>query len=457
MARKPRVFIPLFALGTQQGCLEELRIRPANEDEQRAKDLPQPIEYLLDICGESAKAALSATLSWLTERLPQGASALNGWRLEFCNVEIHVNGFEDRSSDLGLALGLLLAANGGNGQGTIVATGKLEQEAILDDSRRFDYAVRPVAGLPEKLQALLELIEQGEKPSRTVLLLPDATPSGLDLPSLLNNHPADQAADDAEWRQLREQFKALRAVGVEIHPVASLGAAAKVLGIKPPAQTARKRRRPWLWSLALLGLVGGYVGFAFYRYASQPIVLGDGRPFRPHIACLDAGDPPALTKPPVAIRQSQAGGESMPVVPPHAQLAWEIPVGTAEEAASWPRRLLKQLGYPGYQTAIVLVGELSGVKRGDSVRPPKRTTSVWPGGLFRHSKAVEGTLETNLLVLLVNRYRRFNSSDLERLEQELTVEWQKAGLSAVRAYLETQADATLEFRFRTEGDDYACR
>jgi hypothetical protein len=57
-------------------------------------------------------------------------------------------------------------------------------------------------------------------------------------------------------------------------------------------------------------------------------------------------------------------------------------------------------------------------------------------------------------MLLVNRYREF---DISVLQDTLQDAWQKGGLAAVRAYLATQADASLDFRFRTEGDDYACR
>jgi hypothetical protein len=201
-------------------------------------------------------------------------------------------------------------------------------------------------------------------------LLPTASLSDISLQVLLANldHPQEMQDPDPEWQRLRKCLGDLRAAGVEVQSVASLGAAAAALGLKcQPPPLAKPKRRPWLAGLAAALLVGWF-GLDFYRFLNQPITLGDGRPFRPQIACVDAKDDVTLTRPPVAIRKSQVGGESMPVVPPHAQLALEIRIGTAEEAESWQRGLLRLLGHSGYQTAVVLVGERSGMQPGLSLR-----------------------------------------------------------------------------------------
>lgn len=443
--KHPTALIPIVTRGGGEVDWLDVYCRPATaQEKEKARQINQEVAIVPLAKKQMLKTAL-AGLEAVNRLL--GRRGMRVWQLNTRLGEVSVdtdrllpNAVEDRSSDLGIGLALLLGLMAsGRPIVALAATGQL---GAFKKQALNDLPVEPVGALEEKLEALLAEKQRGggAVDAVTYVFTPRETATGVKVVEL----------DVAQRLQ--------RMPGIKLYPVGSFGEAAAILGIKP--------RPPWrLFALAGSALLAVALSVSAARFLARPATLEwlpaeAGWAAEPYVVCLDAQRLPVKPHPVGA-----AG--SLPRVPAQGELAWKVKAGQQQEAEHWLYRALQTFGYDTrYHLAMVLIGQSTGV-RARTVNLPAHSeretvpARVNPGGVWRHRADLDGTAEPSLLVLLANRFQGFDPEALQQaLQAELASERHRgpAGidLEAAKHFLEKQADVSLSFPFQADGEDPVC-
>lgn len=446
-ARSPTVLVPIVRKGDTKVDWLDVYSRPATPPERdKAEHLKQDVAIVPLARKQMLKTAIAGleAVKRLLGRRGMRAGELNTRLGEVCvdTDRVLPSLVEDRSSDLGIGLALLLGVMADqNNVGVLAATGQLGTFGTALN----DLPVEPVGGTEAKLAALLALKQQGGgvADALTLVFTPKETDTGT---------PVMELDVVAKLGQLP---------GVQVHPVGSFGEAARILGIRP--------RFPWptvfraVGSVLAAGLLVAMTVSAA-RFLTRPATLewqaGDvGLLPDPYLVCLDERRIPVRPHP-----VGSAG--ALPGVPSKGVLAWNARTGQSDEAEHWLSRMLQTFGYDTrYHLAVVLVGNATGLGAVNQPVHSKYDTGPArsnPGAVWAHFIAMEGAPERRLLVVLANRFQDFDQAALRRLESELQAEIARergpdgVDLDKVKLFLETKADVSLSFKFQAEGQDPVC-
>jgi hypothetical protein len=447
-------------LGGKEARLWEVCCRPATPSEQTVEHFSflydkglNPTAHLL---GQFKRYNSAFEGVWAVKRFISDArrldydleAELGRLRLESAEGPDWVKNIEQGSSDLGFGLALLMELMGLR-QPCLVATGNLGN---AQDTGKFDdVVVEPVSGVPEKLRAVLEKKRSGAgfEPLRLVF-----TPSQYYTP--------DGGLDLVERLEVvRELWEA----GVEVVPVRTFSEAARRLGANDEVldtvrnqavhrQERRKRiqRRVVTISgsvLAAILTVAAWMGV----YLNKPVELTWESDFSPSTEATPflecAGQDGEAAKPALIHKEGFT-----PIVPAHSRLSWQMRAGNTSETDSWGYRVADWLGYGKYHLAAVLIGETSGLGKEPVVIPQVSEQSgekqrLRPGQTWSYGWQLGETLESSLLIVLVNRRHEF---DAEALETGLRNYFNgsdglKTGFSSVVEYLRKQSDGSIAFNF----------
>jgi len=467
---KPKLFIPVVVKSTQPDGDPETRLWQVNcryathseRDTEKDQD-SQRLHPTVHLLGQFRRYESGMKGLWAVKRLLGSELedlddlelALRKRRLESAEGSAWAGRIEENSSDLGLGLTLLLDLLDTPVK-VLAATGELGDAEEARSSA--DLPVKPVRGIPAKLNALLQ-----KKCGDGVL-------SGLELVFTPWHYLTDNG--DLEWVRRLAVVQALEEAGVAVHPVHSFGEAAKILGIDPEVKEqarravfAREARKLWLRragrfaaGFSLLAALALAVGLA--SFLRQPIAL-EWAPMErqaafaePFLACLDSQGQ-------AHSRQALAKQGADPIAPSEGYLSWLARFGRKAEGEAWQYRLLRAFGYRGYPLAVVLVGKTSGVSAHSVFIPhaerASREALPAPGAVWSYGVDLTKPAEENLLVLLANRWQPFDPQALKTALQALPKPANGGlDLSAVENYLKSQANVTLRFAFETRDDAPGC-
>ena len=366
--------------------------------------------------GEQALAAVRLL------NLPRGSALGNRLRAAVGDEALHVVnpgdirglGPENSSSaELGLALALLMF------RAQTADTRALASGALDLNGANHDAPVLPIHHLGEKLRLVLQYFDQpGGPPAPRWFLVPAVDPDG-----------------SAVQERYRAQSDALRARGIELCCVRSLGEAARILGAHRYAPT--RAEYVLRWSVGALCATLGLVALASH-WLNAPIALS----FAP-VADTDH----SLIATPVRVRARGASAEllapcrlddgQLPAFTIGDEIAMQLHAGSAD---GW------SLG--GYHLALVAVSASAGVK----VLPVPPSQILKPGGDVGYQVDVPGPEEETLLVWLAKRGAAFDLAALqERLRRAETPLRPADNISAVRNVLQRAAPGILTYDFRSVG------
>lgn len=440
------VLIPIVAPGAEAGRLLHVLARageagPAVDDPRKLdRTIAALYEHRLYRAGLAALGAVARVArrptpllgGWLgTGDTGHGAvlTAVNGQDFKGLTED------NAGSAELGLALALMMQA-GRSGPAAVYATGALDRGATLDGVAAPGVAILPVGGLVAKLAAVgasVGLADGGAGASRTAhLFLPDRT---LDGQTTAHVHRAEIA-------QLVATFAA-RGVTLAVHPVATLDQALDVLGIRRLPRPPRERAAI---GLALTGIAAAAIGIGAWGWLTGPVTLAFGTLAAPNGASIAT---PFATKIDVADgrlvpRPVCRGPDGVPLFRAGEQLVMKIEV--TDETP-----LVRHLG--GTRFAIIGLSEISGVREwpeeligGDGTAP-----------LLVRIPIADGTPETNTIVVLAQRVRRFSGLALrDDVRAVMDKAPREERLNAALAYLARRAPGHLVYKLATAGEDARC-
>ena len=423
----PEVLVPLVS-GDKTGRLQEVaffpsQLRPVrwrswsvsqNSDRDFSEQL-KPIGYW-DAGIVARNAYCSLMERWRRRSPPLLRPLLAAPPAVKLEVNHHNFGYiqsaENRSSQLGLLLGLL-AARGQLPFQTIYASGEL----AID---RDDVRVKAVGQLEKKFQAIIARIRQ-DKPTGPVLvavprLLEDGSPSKAKLGPLWADFRAEP-----DYQHL--QLEILHCDRLE-----------EELAARWPRVRRYRHWRPTLLALPpLLGLLFGLL-WAQHR---QPLYLNwraadASGPNQPLFTRAN-GDGLRVLAPPC--------GQSQPGEPVYQQGDWLTARVHIDDYSWWRGRL-------AYKTALVSVGDGGGI-RVENIEPvPGRP-------YFQTAYALAPPSERQLLMVIARRSYGWGDRGIDkgRLALELKEKLQPLQgidrLSAAAGYLEARYSGALQYRFRT--------
>lgn len=238
------------------------------------------------------------------------------------------------------------------------------------------------------------------------------------------------------------ETRALRAAGIEVVPVASLGEAARRLEC---------RRWPLLladWAaLTLLAIL--VVGAAFLIWRAWPIPLaferggGAAGYSEPFIACITPDE--RHTRPKALPR-----ADAIARIGPGQKLAWTVKVGNAE---AWDARLLRVLDPLGYYLLFAMVFADGTVELQDHAPAGKERAAspafrAVPGEPWQQwvEMPITGAPGEHTLVVLARRGRPFDIRALRHGLDTLDLESRSDKINAAVNYLQAQAPGFLDFQ-----------
>jgi hypothetical protein len=412
------VLIPLVGAGST-GALARIAADGQSGDPHPAQ-LDRRLSPLLQSglypAGEQALAAVRLL------NLPRGSALGNRLRAAAGDEALHVVnpgdirglGPENSSSaELGLALALLMF-RAQTSETRVLASGALDLNGADHDT-----PVVPVHHLGDKLRLALQYFDQpGSPPAPRWFMVPALDPDGSTVQG-----------------KYRAQSDALRARGIELCCVRSLGEAARILGAHKYAPT----RAEYLvrWAAAAVCVAAGVAALA-HVWLNAPIPLS----FAP-VADTDH----SLIATPVRVRARGASAEllapcrlddgRLPGFTIGDEIAMQLHAGSAD---GW------SLG--GYHLALVAVSASAGVK----VLPVPPSQILKPGGDVGYQVDVPGPEEETLLVWLAKRGAAFDLAALQdRLRRAEAPLRPADNISAVRNVLQHAAPGILTYDFRSVG------
>lgn len=350
-----------------------------------------------------------------------------------------------RSAELGLALALLMHGSQSKDH-TVIATGCLSRDVSLNKSSQDDIAVLPVEGIRAKLETIRQalIVTKGSAyPKHVYLFLPLETQEGALI--------TDVFAEELE--ALISGFKD-EGVKLIISPVASLGEAVEILGIKRLELT-------FVDKMVATAAVGAFALAALVSitmlWLSATIELS--------FATVNNNEDVAISTP---LRTLFAPSDHRYKVLEHCYNQQQIPIYKEGEtllvklSIGRPRAILSSLS--SFHFVVIAVSESSGIKVfPDSVfipapdEPPISDENHDGSSPITLAIPIEGPEEKNKLIVLARKLRSFNSDGLRKSLNELI-----AGvppdqiINQAVSYLSAQAPGYLDYSFMSVGKEYSC-
>lgn len=463
-----KVLIPIVEQGynielSGEEKLWEVYCRPANELEIKEavnlkKDGEKPsIAPLKDVQHYNSSIrpyiAVERLLAAEAINIKSPEQALENWRIFSGDGGDWVSQIEGNSSNLGIALCLLMSCKHSNSR-LIAATGALGDSQDSQDLQ--NSVVEPVADVDIKLRLLLEKKQQNKLPEALKLIFT----------------PHHQIVWQGELKVLESVIKLpeveqLEKLGLTVHPVATLSEAAKVLGIDIENQLRwfdrwRKLKQILRWLgaalLALAVLQGVYLGFSL----SQPLNVS----FESRQKNLAADRPFVVCRTATGQIHHYAPIGADHIVPTNAEIGWLLRVGETAEASSWSYRIARYFTYSGLKTTMVLLGEETGVQSDNNsvMEPDNKNRLLSPGDLWSYSWKLDKYEEDILLALLVNRGQALSIEQLKnsfkdkkyRLASKYADEPEKLDLAAIEEDLRNKANGSATFIFKAKNGARNC-
>jgi len=441
MTLAPRfVMIPVVKAGSDGGVLLQV-IASNSPREVHEKRLNPMIAHLLQYkLFKSGEAALTALRRLrLISRQPAyrrllGQQQLVGY-LEVADGRVGVGLSEEtsRSAELGLALALLLFAAQSR-MSSVFATGALSSEGAGAASFEHGVPVAPVAMISQKLAAIRASLDAEGGSIPKTLLLPKETVDGR---STLEVH-------GSEIKDLIAAFHG-RKRKLEVHAVATLEEAARVLGITSLVMGRAQRRRLAAVSAAVLA---ASFGIASWLWLSAPIPLAWAT-----VAVQGAGD----VATPLRVRYAADGALVRQPDCFDEERVRRFGKGDRIVLAAEvvrPERLAPLLG--GYHFAVLGVGETGGVKEFHD-REMRVSTERGSPRLSIEVLASDGTAERTRIIVLARRAASFDRVSL-RDGVRATLAAAPAGekINAATGFLVRQAPGFEKLDIRTVSEEVAC-
>lgn len=441
-AGRHRAFIPVVGSGGQHR-LWEVYCSPADTGElKQAEQMIDrgriPTVALLPTGGPSSsgRRAYQAVKRLLAPDTHGASGLVDAVRVRNGTPEDWSAAIQGASSDLGIALCLLLQVAGSR-IACVAATGELVSK---DTPSERDVAVAPVNGVPEKLALLAERKRAGALPAALKWVF---------TPEQYRYFDADNQETLALVGTLPEVAE-LKALGLEVCPVATLAEAARLLGIDPERIPQYRRWGRWAFgSAALALLLLGFCALSVPAHMQWEARLS-GLSAKPYAEC-------PLTP----------GGDGVAMeIPPNNQIParctavnWRIRMGHPgqdhgylEYICDGVRRLY---GDQGYHLATVMVGKKTGIND-YSIQVPDQSQRVskplrlLPGQSWNAGRYLDGTAEETLLVVMARRFGGFDVAALRAgLEQRFGGSPNRIDFTSIEEYLSAQAGFVLKFRFET--------
>ncbi len=441
MTLAPRfVMIPIVKAGADGGVLLQV-IASNSPREVHEKRLNPMIAHLLQYkLFKSGEAALTALRRLrLVSRQPAplrllGRRQLIGY-LEIADGRVGVGLSEEtsRSAELGLALALLLFGAQSR-MSSVFATGALSSEGAAAASDDDGVPVYPVAMISEKLAAIRARLDAEGGSLPKILLLPKETVDGR---SLLEAHGDEIAKLISAFRDRNREL--------EVHAVATLDQAARVLGITSLVMGPAQRRRLAAASAAVLAVS---LGVASWLWLTAPIALawatvavqGSGDVATP-LRVRYAADG-ALVRQPDCFDEERVRrfGKGDRIV-----LAAEI---------AHPERLAPLLG--GYHFAVLGVSDRGGVKEFHD-REMRVSTERGSPRLGIEILASDGTAERTRIIVLARRATSFDRVSLrDGAHAAMAAAPPGEKINAATSFLVRQAPGFEKLDIRTVAEEVAC-
>jgi hypothetical protein len=348
-----------------------------------------------------------------------------------------------KSAELGLALGLLSFA-GQTRTRLFAATGGLSASTSPDRAQKDGADVLPVGQIEEKIAAFRRAIKvdmPGSFPAKLLWFVPQTTLEGG-----LFIEAYRSALDD-----LKETCQQA-GVSLQVHPVATLGEAARYLGVSTLAPTIGDRLSSWTLA-GTLALAGFSAATWFWLGAHLPlsfatVTLPSGEalvsPFRARYGTRDKR---------FLVQETCVDNNKLPLYRIGDWLVLQVTAPNEGMLTRW-------LG--GYHFTIVAVSEQSGLK-------------VFPLSAFRHGRPgapvetgvrrqrlslalpVTGPAEMTKIFILARRGLGFDEEGLRRaLQKKLAKETPSHYINATETSLQSLAPGHLTYPFRSVEREPEC-
>ena len=415
-------------------------------DKQHSKNLEATIAGFSPIGRyESARKAFTAVKN-LTQFAKGNFLPLNNCRLRSVDGAGWVNQIIGNSSDLGMALCLLMAI-GQCKTKVVAATGELGN--AMEAQNASDAVVKPVRGVPEKLQLIIEQKRQGLLADLTLLLLPKQY--YLDQSDILE--PVYYADDGVMPLSKLPEIEQLKRLGVKIVTVSTLQEAVEQIGIK--IYRWKKfwwfRRRYWLATAFVVIISSSLLITELNRTVDLAWIGRPGKAPEPYIVChYEYGQPAVFAD----LGRNQ---QHTPVVPINSRLGFGVQLGGKEKQNARLEQFLHDwFGYKGLYVTRVMIGQKSGIIN-DGLPIKQFDNRFRPGRSITYASAVNETEETMLFTIMVNRWQMPDIAALTKeLQGSVGKDEDNINLAVIQQTLSRHADGSLNFIFVTEKGTALC-
>jgi hypothetical protein len=351
--------------------------------------------------------------------------ALENLRISSGDGGLWVKQINGESSDLGIALCLLMAAKNCKEQ-IIAATGALGDAQNSKDFH--DSVVMPVADMAIKLNLIIELKQNGN------------TLDGLKKIFTPKQHIIEN--NNLELVTNLTEVEILKNLGVDVICIATLSEALPSLKI-PIASTTLKNWFNYLAIAALLiaalltGMKATYMQQAVNLNWQAPEL---GYPSRPFLVCAYDSIKRETHNQPI---------KDDKIVPINTKIGLFVQSNPDQGWQLWLYQLMqKWRGYQGLSYAMVLIGETSGINAPYIVmQPSKNDRFSNPGGIFAQYLQIGEQSENHLLMVLANRDGAIDIADLRtkiinRFKNEKTINF-----SEMEQFISQIVDGTIAYNF----------
>lgn len=450
-----RVYIPIVSADIKSDSSEQAKLWVVTSaeatqaeldeaDKQKSKNLIPTIAYLSQVSRyESARKAYIAIKN-LTQAAPTNFLALDNRRVHSADGAGWVSHIMGNSSDLGIALCLLMDISQSNTL-VVAATGELGD--AMENPDIFNAVIKPVKGVQQKLQLIIEQKQQGLLPELKLILTPV-------------QHFCYQRKSQNPVLELVNTLKevaVLEALGVRVIGVKTLAEAARKLNIEVSGVTWHsfiKLLFAWRYKFLLSISIGCMLVFGAWLAVemTKPVKLEwlprtPERNAEPYIVCAFNPDGTAVFSDLILNKQR------IPEMPTNSQIAWKIRLGDDSEVNTlFYRTAHDWFGYKGLYPTLVMIGKKSGIESDYSIFLPIETDRrIPPGRILSYGWGVDDIEETMLLVIIVNRWHSTNINDLKKnLQANFGTLDKNMNLPAIEQYLAEQSDGSLHFLFTTQ-------
>jgi len=394
---------------------------------------------------ESARRAFTAVKN-VTQFAAGNFLPLNNCRLRSVDGAGWVNQIIGNSSDLGLALCLLMAI-GQCKTRVLAATGELGN--AMETTNASDAVVKPVRGIPEKLQLIIGQKRQGLLADLTLLLLPKQY--YLDQSDILEQ--VYYADDGVMPLSKLPEIEQLRLLGIKVVTVSTLQDAVERIGIKIYRweKLGWFRLRYWLAAAFLCTIGSVLLANALSRTVDLAWIGRPDKTAEPYVVChYEYGQSAKYA-------DLKRNKRRTPVVPINSILGFHVQLGGKEEQNAKLNQFLHDwLNYKGLYVTRVIIGQKSGIINSD-LPVIQLNNRFRPGSTINYDSAVNAVEETTLFVIMVNRWWM---PDIATLSKELQHAFGNTGddinLAAIQQTLLRYSDGSLNFIFTTEKGLASC-